>query len=143
MSQPETAPNPSSAISWWRWCDPLALALAAAGLACDAMPGMTCDDLADVQAIDINGDGRSDVRIARHAGRERCRETDLNFDGPPDLIRVSSPYGSTLWIGQDFDGDGRADLVEIHLVGPIRYTLRDLDGDGRPDLRQLHNPPRQ
>lgn len=152
MNQPGTAPNSSSAISSWWWYDALALALATLGLACDAMPAMTCDDRSDVQAVDINGDGRPDVRIARHLGRELCRETDLNFDGPPDVIRVTSADGSPLWIGHDFDGDGRADQVEIHVVGRFRYMLRDLDGDGRPDLRQLHDdgrvneeqaPPRQ
>ncbi len=114
----------------------ISLALALLGLACDAMPAIVCDDRSDGREVDVNGDGRPDLRIAQVDGRELCREVDLNFDGQPDLVRVSVD-GSTIWSASDFDFDGHADQVEIH-VGEDVHTVIDLDGDGRPDLRQVH-----
>lgn len=115
----------------------IARAVAALGLVlagCDAMPAMACAVDGEVEGIDVDGDGRAEVRAVSMGGRELCREFDLNHDGKVDVVRVSAPLVGTLWRASDFDTDGRADLLELLPDAAVRHELIDRDFDGRPDL---------
>lgn len=113
-----------------------ALVLAALLAACDDMPKAACEPTDTVEAIDLNNDGRPDVRKYIIKGREVCRETDLDFDGDPDTIVVADAGRRVSWTGSDFDGDGRCDHVEVRVDGVPKHVLLDLDHDGHPDKRE-------
>jgi hypothetical protein len=116
----------------------LSLTLAAA---CDGMPAARCDVTGDVTGIDLDADGRPDVRKFTRGGRELCRETDLNFDGKPDQIHVRDAGRGASWLCQDFDADGRCDRLELHAPGRPVEELIDLDHDGDIDVRRPVAPP--
>lgn len=101
---------------------------------CDEMPRTTCQAAGEVRTIDINGDGKPDVRTILVGGREVCRESDLDFDGRPDAIRLTD--GRRQWVGHDLDGDGRTDRLELRDGDTVIEELFDLDGDGKPDQRR-------
>ncbi|MGH9368644.1 MAG: FG-GAP repeat domain-containing protein, partial [Thermoanaerobaculia bacterium] len=65
-----------------------------------------------VAAGDVNGDGASDLLVARFAGGDTA-QMDVHLGGP----------GRTFTLGSTFD-------VE---PGTTAITISDLDGDGRPD----------
>lgn len=113
---------------------PLLLLLALA--ACD-MPRTVCGS-GDATGVDVDGDGRPDLRTVVIGGRTVCRELDLDFDGAPDVIRVGDIDGDLQWSAHDLDFDGRADRLERHEGGALVEELLDLDGDGRPDLRRRY-----
>jgi hypothetical protein len=114
---------------------PLVLLLLAL-TACD-MPRATCGS-GDATTLDVNGEGRPDVRTVVIGGPTVCRESDLDFDGAPDVVRVTDIDGNLQWLGQDLDFDGRVDRLEHHEGGALVEEMIDLDGDGRPDLRRRY-----
>jgi len=101
--------------------------------ACDTMPVTTCETNGAPELVDINGDGRPDLRKFLVRGKEVCRETDLDFDGHPDTILVSDAGRGVSWTGSDFDRDGRCDHVEVRVDGKPSHELIDTNGDGHPD----------
>lgn len=104
--------------------------------ACDSMPATACEPTGTLAQIDVNGDGRPDVRKYTLRGEEVCRDTDLDFDGRPDTIVVSDAGRGVRWTGSDLDGDGRCDHVEVHVDGQPTRVFTDADHDGRPDQRR-------
>ncbi len=110
--------------------------------ACDSMPRATCETNGTPALIDINGDGRPDIRKFMHRGKEVCRETDLDFDGHPDTILVSDAGRGVSWTGSDFNSDGLCDHVEVRVDGKPTHEVVDTDSDGHPDhQRKLAAPP--
>lgn len=114
-------------------CLTLALLLLAA---CDTMPATTCDVDAAPELVDLNGDGKPEIRKFIIKGREVCRETDLDFDGKPDTILMSDAGRGVSWLGSDLDRDGRCDQVEVRVDGKPTHLVLDTNGDGRPDERR-------
>jgi hypothetical protein len=109
-----------------------ALVLTLLALAVDCrMPPTTC--AGELAGVDVNGDGKADVRTVMRDGRELCRDVDLNFDGRPDVVKLGGD-GPVVWTASDFDFDGRADRIEVTLGPDARYELLDLDFDARPDV---------
>jgi hypothetical protein len=104
--------------------------------ACDSMPMTTCETNGQPDLIDINGDGRPDIRKFVVRGKEVCRETDLDLDGHPDTILVSDAGRGVSWTGSDFNNDGRCDHVEVRVDGKPTHEIVDTDGDGQPDQRR-------
>jgi hypothetical protein len=81
---------------------------------------------ADVNATDVNGDGRDDIRHVRVDGVRRCTEIDLNFDGQTDLTRFYASDGETVVREEhDFDFDGRLDQITFFEDG--RIARKELD----------------
>lgn len=106
-------------------------------VACDDLPRTSCGS-GEATSVDIDGDGRPDVRTVVIGGRTVCRETDLDFDGVPDVVRITDIDGNLQWLGHDLDRDGRVDRLERHEAGALVEELIDHDGDGRPDLRRRY-----
>lgn len=96
-----------------------------------------CDnDDARVAQVDVNGDGRPDIRrvMDEDSGRERCREVDLNFDGRIDVVRVFDDQGRVLREDLDFDFDGRIDEIAFYRAGNIVRKELDTNFDNAIDM---------
>ena len=114
-----------------------------------------CDITSEqVQKIDANGDGKSDITIVLAGGRELCRAVDLNFDGVVDAYTYFDSNGQLRRRENDYDRDGQIDEITLfkgtqiaekdrstalpqHLdtwdfyqAGVLLRTERDSNGDG-------------
>lgn len=99
-----------------------------------AMPHEACVDRGgDIRDVDVNGDGRPDVRTVQRDGRLFCRETDANFDGRVDITRFFDEQGRPLRVEDDYDFDGRLDLVSSYREGELVSDVLDTNFDGRTD----------
>jgi hypothetical protein len=117
-----------------------------------------CDvESSGAERIDANGDGKPDVTIVSEGGKERCRASDLDFDGRVDLYSYLDKAGKLERRELDYDRDGAIDEIQIFKDGVIvekqRATTlakrldtwetyeqgrlvkaeRDADGNGRID----------
>jgi hypothetical protein len=100
----------------------------------EAMPHQACaDGGGDVQQVDVNGDGRADIRTVIRGGQVFCRETDANFDGRVDVVRFFDAQGQPVRVEDDYDFDGRIDVVASYENGEIRTDVLDTNFDGRTD----------
>lgn len=87
----------------------------------------------DAVALDVNNDGRPDVRTRMVDGRPQCRETDANFDGRVDIYRWFDSSGRPTRVEDDYDFDGRIDVVATYENGVIVRDILDTNFDGRTD----------
>jgi hypothetical protein len=100
------------------------------------MPHQSCIEgvsQGDIVAVDVNGDGRPDIRTVMRGGRPYCRETDANFDGRVDIIRFFDDQGRPTRVEDDYDFDGRIDVVATYENGVIVSDMLDTNFDGRTD----------
>jgi hypothetical protein len=100
----------------------------------EPMPHQSCADAGgEVQALDVNGDGRPDIRTVMRGGHAYCRESDANFDGRVDIVRFFDDQGRPTRVEDDYDFDGRVDVVAIYQNGVIESDVLDTNFDGRTD----------
>ncbi len=117
---------------------------------CDATAG-------EVQAVDLDGDGKADLQEVRSGPDLVCRMSDLNLDGRPDVFeyfeagrlrrRESNLVDSSfVTVAETFEA-GRITLAEydtkgvrkvdtwdhVGASGNVEARERDADGDGRVD----------
>lgn len=144
-------------------CPPKAAETSAVSGAGRINEGAGADGLIE-QSVDINGDGKPDVR---NYYRDRVdgprllvrRTSDLNWDGKNDVSSWFNEQTGQLekeemdadfdgrvdWVDHyqggkralsevDDDNDGRFDLYKIFENGKVRRKERDTNGDGRIDL---------
>src|SRR5687767_9122773 len=70
----------------------------------EPMPHQSCTDGGgEIQALDVNGDGRPDIRTVMRGGRAYCRESDANFDGRVDIVRFFDDQGRPTRVEDDYD----------------------------------------
>lgn len=88
-------------------------------------------------AIDLNQDGKADVRKVYAQGPEGevlvCREADLNYDGVKDLIVMYDNLGRTIRDEIDLDKDGKIDIVSTYADGKVVKQEIDTNSDGLVD----------
>lgn len=84
-----------------------------------------CDATGNVQALDVNNDGKPDIRRVMKDGREVCRISDLNYDGKPDMFEYYDDKGQVRRRESDYDDNGVVNAIE-HFEGG-RLVRRDLD----------------
>jgi hypothetical protein len=111
----------------------------------DVFPPMPPDECTDevlrAVELDMNGDGRADVRtLYAHDGKGghwyRCRLIDHDHDGRMDVAWVADDASGDSYVEYlDLDFDARID-VATRRDGHARTTAtsRDLDGDGVVDV---------
>jgi hypothetical protein len=98
------------------------------------MPHQPCVEAGgEIENVDVNNDGRPDVRTVRRGGRLFCRETDANFDGRVDIVRFFDEQGRPLRVEDDYDFDGRIDVVATYENGDIVSDVLDTNFDGLID----------
>jgi len=124
-------------------CLPALMLLGTLAFADVSLPGTRPATAADcdargkqVQAIDLNGDGKPDV-WKLYATKDHvlvCKRTDLNFDGKIDLQVHYARDGQPTLEEYDLDFDGRIDMWRSLEHGKRQCEAMDLDADGKPDL---------
>lgn len=83
--------------------------------------------------VDLDGDGRPDVRHVYASGVERCTQYDMNRDGIVDVTRFFDASGATIREEHDFDFDGRIDQISYFENGQIVRAELDTNFDNRID----------
>lgn len=91
------------------------------------------DDRVVRKDIDLNHDGRIDiVQMYRDNGEVESEQSDLDFDGKPDIIAYYE--NSELARKElDFDYDGKPDMTRYYVEGKIDHIESDNNGDKRVD----------
>lgn len=82
-----------------------------------------------VEAVDVNNDGKPDIRKHFDGSREVCRESDLDRDGRPDLYQYFTANGDLRRRESDYNDNGLPNMVEYFEGG--RLVKRELDTTGR------------
>ncbi len=91
-------------------------------------------DGVQTEAVDVNNDGRPDIRHAIANGVRRCTEIDMNFDGRTDVTRFYGPDGQTpVREEHDFDFDGRMDQIAYFENGALVRKELDTNFNRRID----------
>ena len=92
--------------------------------------------LSRIERIDLNGDRRPDVQQSWKDGRLFCAAMDLNFDGKVDVKRFYESNGKTIRREEhDFDFDGELDQVSFFKAGSLVRKDLDTNYDKRIDTR--------
>lgn len=98
-----------------------------------------CDtDASGTEARDVDGDGRSDLRIVFRGRTELCRSLDFNYDGRVDSWVYRAPDGSVRRRESDFDRDGRIDEIAMYSGGRLTTKQVATNLAGRLDTWQYY-----
>jgi hypothetical protein len=92
----------------------------------------TCDG-PNERMVDVNGDGRANIRHVSDGPRELCAEIDLNFDGRVDITRMFGEDGKIAREQHDFDFDGRLDQMSFYEGGVLVRKQLDTNFDSMSD----------
>lgn len=88
----------------------------------------------DGQTVDVNNDGKPDIRHVLAKGKRSCTEIDMNFDGKVDVYRFYADDGKTVSFEQhDYDFDGRLDQQAFYVAGVMERKELDTNFDGLID----------
>ena len=87
----------------------------------------------DEKLVDVNGDGRANLRHVYRDGKETCAEIDMNLDGRIDVTRVFDDGGQMVLEQHDFDFDGRLDQQVIYEAGAVVRKEVDTNFDKMVD----------
>ena len=79
----------------------------------------------NVDAVDVNGDGKADIRRVLAGGKEMCRVTDLNRNGKPDLFQYFDASGTLRRREADYDESGVVDAIEYFEGGKLARVEYD------------------
>ncbi len=90
-----------------------------------------------VEELDLNGDGKPDVRKLWAVGPTgpvvACKLVDFDANGVPDSTTAFDVTGAVVFEHFDFDFDGVIDSSEWRFANQNRLVARDTDHDGRID----------
>lgn len=85
--------------------------------------------------IDVNGDGKPDVVEVSSRGVLVCKASDLNFDGGFDVYTYFDAGGAPVRVERDLDFDQKPDQILFKNSGADVFCTEvvDRDGDGSVD----------
>lgn len=112
-----------------------------AGVRSTAIEHEGCDEAGRrVEAVDVDGDGRPDIRRVYEVEREVCRVSDLNRDGTPDMFEYFDGAGQLRRREADYDDDGVVNVIEIYERGQLVRMEVDTTSSGRIDTWDTFDP---
>jgi antitoxin component YwqK of YwqJK toxin-antitoxin module len=85
------------------------------------------------EALDRDGDGRTDFWLYAGPGNRKREVFDDNGDGEPDRIQIYAEDGTLARVEEDSDGDGERELVSLYSEGQLTRKRADTNRDGEPD----------
>jgi len=86
-----------------------------------------------VELIDVNNDGKPDIRRVYEGEREVCRISDLNRDGKPDMFEYYDASGQLRRREADYDDNGVVNEIQLYESGKLVRSELDTTNQGRID----------
>lgn len=86
-----------------------------------------------VEQVDVNNDGRPDIKRVYDGTHEVCRISDLNRDGKPDMFEYYDAAGNLRRREADYDDNGVVNAIEIYENGKLARAELDATSQGRID----------
>jgi len=99
-----------------------------------------CSESGKVEAIDVNNDGKPDIKKVFDGATEKCRITDLNRDGHPDLFEYFDKSGQLRRREFDFDDNGVVNQIDTYEGGKLVRREIDTTNQGRIDTWDTFDP---
>lgn len=93
-----------------------------------------------VEAIDVNNDGKPDIKRVYDGSREICRISDLNRDGKPDMFEYYDASGQVRRREADYDDNGVVNAVEFFEGGKLVRRELDTANQGKVDTWDFFDP---
>jgi len=93
-----------------------------------------------VEMIDVNNDGKPDIRRVFDGQVEICRITDLNRDGKADLYEYYDKTGMLRRREADYDDNGIINAIEYYENGKLVRRELDTTNQGRIDTWDYFDP---
>lgn len=86
-----------------------------------------------VEAVDVNNDGRPDIKRVYDGQHEVCRISDLNHDGKPDMFEYYDKTGALRRRESDYDDNGVVNEIQFYENGKKVRAELDTTNQGRID----------
>ena len=93
-----------------------------------------------VETVDVNNDGKPDIRRVYDGQREICRISDLNHDGKPDMFEYYDTTGQLRRREADYDDNGIVNAIEFYENGKLVRAELDTTNQGRIDTWDTFDP---
>ncbi len=93
-----------------------------------------------VETVDVNNDGKPDIKRVYDGDREVCRISDLNRDGKPDMYEYFDKNGVIRRREADYDDNGIINAIEIYENGKLVRAELDTTNQGRIDTWDTFDP---
>jgi hypothetical protein len=93
-----------------------------------------------VESVDVNNDGKPDIRRVFDGSQEICRISDLNRDGKPDMFEYYDKAGQLRRREADYDDNGVVNSIEIYEGGRLVRAELDTTNQGRIDTWDTFDP---
>jgi hypothetical protein len=93
-----------------------------------------------VETVDVNNDGKPDIRRVYDGQHEICRISDLNRDGKPDMFEYYDKTGQLRRREADYDDNGIVNSIEIYENGKLVRAELDTTNQGRIDTWDTFDP---
>ena len=92
------------------------------------------------EVLDVNNDGKPDIKRVYKGGREVCRIADLNYDGKPDMFEYYDESGQLRRREADYDDNGVVNAIEHYENGKLVRRELDTTNQGRLDTWDVFDP---
>ena len=100
------------------------------------------DSMGQVDALDVNGDGKPDLKriVNKGSGQEVCRVADLNHDGKPELYTYYDASGQLRRREAMYEASDAISAIEYYEAGKLVRRELDTSGQRRVDTWDTFDP---
>ena len=93
-----------------------------------------------VETVDVNNDGKPDIKRIYENNHEICRISDLNHDGKPDMFEYYDKNGVLRRREADYDDNGVVNSIELYENGKLVRAELDTTNQGKIDTWDTFDP---
>ncbi len=93
-----------------------------------------------VESVDIDNDGKPDIRRVFSGPTELCRISDLNHDGKPDMFEYFDSEGRLRRREADYDDNGIVNSIQVYQDGKLVSAELDTSSQGFIDTWDTFDP---